>query len=139
MTTIKIVAGNNDTPEAYLFCGLLTRMYARWTVSHDIGVEAITRHCGEFTVKLSDDGKSFDTLSGHGGIHRYVDISPFDYLNRRHTSFCQVQIISGEKIETSDKNIISYIKSPYTLVKNHITGEETDDVYKYLDGGIFSQ
>ncbi len=49
----------------------------------------------------------------------------------------QMDSLAGEKKESSWGNQIrSYVLQPYTLVKDHRTGEETGNVAGVLDGGI---
>jgi peptide chain release factor 2 len=88
-----------------------------------------------------------DLWESEVGVHRLVRVSPFDKLKRRHTSFCQVAMITDKHyadlwMDEEDTLIRSYILDPYESVRDHqvIEGEEsielTDKVKEVLAGNL---
>ncbi|MDD5447780.1 MAG: peptide chain release factor 2 [Actinomycetota bacterium] len=84
--------------ESQDWAGMLLRMYIRWCERVGFAFDLNDVQPGEgegiksatFTVK----GKNaFGLLSCEKGVHRLVRISPFDFSNRRHTSFASVDVI----------------------------------------------
>lgn len=77
---------------------MLLRMYIRWAESHGFQVETLDYLSGEEagikSVTLLIKGyNAYGYLKSEKGVHRLVRISPFDSANRRHTSFCSVDIM----------------------------------------------
>lgn len=77
---------------------MLLRMYTRWAEQHGFKVETIDYQAGDEagikSVTLLIKGhNAFGYLKSEKGVHRLVRISPFDSANRRHTSFCSVDVM----------------------------------------------
>lgn len=72
------------------------------------------------------------TLNGLIGIHSLLKSSSFDPEKRRYTSFASLAIDS----EISSDPIRRYVFNPYTLVKNCITGKESDKVHAFFEGDL---
>jgi peptide chain release factor 2 len=77
---------------------MLLRMYTRWSEQHGFQVETLDYLAGEEagikSVTLLIKGhNAYGYLKSEKGVHRLVRISPFDSANRRHTSFCSVDIM----------------------------------------------
>lgn len=83
--------------EACDWAGMLYRMYARWADRRGLTAEMLDFTEGEGTgyrsVTMKVTGQwAFGYLNNEQGVHRLVRISPFDAQNRRHTSFCSVDV-----------------------------------------------
>jgi len=77
---------------------MLLRMYMRWADKHQFSVETLDYQAGDEagikSVTLLIKGhNAYGYLRSEKGVHRLVRISPFDSANRRHTSFCSVDIM----------------------------------------------
>ena len=77
---------------------MLLRMYLRWAAQHNFSVETLDYQAGDEagikSVTLLIKGyNAYGYLKSEKGVHRLVRISPFDSANRRHTSFCSVDIM----------------------------------------------
>lgn len=77
---------------------MLLRMYTRWATSHNFTVEYLDYLAGDEagikSVTLLIKGhNAYGYLKSEKGVHRLVRISPFDSANRRHTSFCSVDVM----------------------------------------------
>jgi peptide chain release factor 2 len=77
---------------------MLLRMYTRWADKHHFTVETLDYQAGDEagikSVTLLIKGhNAYGYLRSEKGVHRLVRISPFDSANRRHTSFCSVDIM----------------------------------------------
>lgn len=77
---------------------MLLRMYTRWAEQHGFSVETIDYQAGDEagikSVTLMIKGvNAYGYLKSEKGVHRLVRISPFDSANRRHTSFCSVDVM----------------------------------------------
>jgi peptide chain release factor 2 len=93
---LTISAGAGGT-EACDWAEILYRMFARWAEKRGMGVETIDYTEGEgagfrsATMKVTGT-YAYGYLQNERGVHRLVRISPFDSQNRRHTSFCSVDV-----------------------------------------------
>jgi peptide chain release factor 2 len=93
---LTISAGAGGT-EACDWAEMLYRMYARWAEQRGMAVETIDYTEGEgagfrsATMKVTGT-YAYGYLQNERGVHRLVRISPFDAQNRRHTSFCSVDV-----------------------------------------------
>ncbi len=96
-TFLSVHAGAGGM-EACDWAGMLYRMYARWGERRGLEVEMLDFTEGEaggyrsVTMKVSGL-YSYGYLQNERGVHRLVRISPFDSQNRRHTSFCSVDVV----------------------------------------------
>ncbi|WP_429964289.1 peptide chain release factor 2 [Enterococcus sp. AZ072] len=77
---------------------MLLRMYTRWAEQHGFSVETIDYQAGDEagikSVTLMIKGlNAYGYLKSEKGVHRLVRISPFDSANRRHTSFCSMDVM----------------------------------------------
>jgi peptide chain release factor 2 len=93
---LTISAGAGGT-EACDWAEMLYRMFARWAEQRGMSVETIDYTEGEgagfrgATMKVTGM-YAYGYLQNERGVHRLVRISPFDAQNRRHTSFCSVDV-----------------------------------------------
>jgi len=116
--TINAGAGGVDAQD---WANILLRMYLRWAEMMGFKARQISKTAGTEAGILSStiliQGMwASGWLSGEGGVHRLVRLSPFDSAKRRHTSFANVEITP--KIEESqDSNLdmkdveVSFYKS----------------------------
>jgi peptide chain release factor 2 len=94
---LTVHAGAGGT-EACDWAEMLYRMYARWSDLHGLTAEMIDFTEGEgagfrsVTMKVSGP-YAYGYLQNERGVHRLVRISPFDSQNRRHTSFCSIDVV----------------------------------------------
>lgn len=77
---------------------MLLRMYQRWADKQGFTVETLDYlpgdEAGIKSVTLLIKGhNAYGYLKSEKGVHRLVRISPFDSANRRHTSFCSVDVM----------------------------------------------
>ncbi|QZN89333.1 peptide chain release factor 2 [Vagococcus lutrae] len=77
---------------------MLLRMYTRWCASKGFDVTYLDYHDGEEagikSVTLQIKGhNAYGYLKSETGVHRLVRLSPFDTANRRHTSFCSINVM----------------------------------------------
>lgn len=77
---------------------MLLRMYQRWADKHHFSVEMVDYQAGDeagikSVTMLIKGENAFGYLRSERGVHRLVRISPFDSANRRHTSFCSVDVM----------------------------------------------
>jgi len=77
---------------------MLLGMYQRWADKRGFQVETLDYlpgdEAGIKSVTLLIKGRNaFGYLKSEKGVHRLVRISPFDSANRRHTSFCSVDVM----------------------------------------------
>lgn len=105
---ITIHAGAGGT-ESCDWADILMRMYLRWSSRHNYLAEIQNVQPGEeagishATIRISGD-YAYGYIKSEHGIHRLVRISPFDSNQKRHTSFCSVDVIA-EIEDNSDLNI----------------------------------
>ena len=94
---LTVHAGAGGT-EACDWAEMLYRMFARWADRRGMTVEMLDFTDGEgagfrsVTMKVTGQ-YAFGYLQNERGVHRLVRISPFDSQNRRHTSFCSVDVV----------------------------------------------
>lgn len=95
---ISIHAGAGGT-ESCDWADILLRMYLRWAEREGYKTEIQDIQAGEeagiskATFRLIGPN-AYGYAKAERGVHRLVRISPFDSNNRRHTSFCSVDIIA---------------------------------------------
>jgi len=110
---LEINAGAGGT-ESCDWASMLSRMYLRWCERMGYSVDIIDSLDGEqagiksMTLEIKGNNV-YGYLKSERGVHRLVRISPFDSQNRRHTSFCSVDIIpdvdDNTDIEVRDEDI----------------------------------
>jgi len=109
---LTISAGAGGT-EACDWAEMLYRMFARWAEQRGFAVETIDYTEGEgagfrgATMKVTGT-YAYGYLQNERGVHRLVRISPFDAQNRRHTSFCSVDVspeIEDAPIEVKESDL----------------------------------
>jgi len=93
--SINVGAGGT---EAHDWAEMLLRMYLRWAERHGYETELIEVSPGEeagikTAVVLVHGPHAYGFLRAEKGTHRLVRLSPFDFNNRRHTSFAGVNVI----------------------------------------------
>lgn len=94
---LRIKAGSGGT-EAQDWAEMLLRMYLRWCERRGFQGELIEVSPGEEagikTAILMVHGRNaYGYLRSEKGTHRLVRLSPFDFNNRRHTSFAGVDVL----------------------------------------------
>ena len=93
---INIRPGAGGT-ESQDWARMLMRMYLRWCERQNYKTETLELTPAEeagiksVTILVSGD-PAFGYLQAEAGIHRLVRISPFDFNNRRHTSFASLSV-----------------------------------------------
>lgn len=109
---IKAGSGGIDAQD---WVDILLKIYLKWASRHNFIIEILDFNKGDLsgiknvTIKVIGD-YSYGWLRTETGIHRLVRHSPFNSLNRRHTSFASVfvypDIFNNEIVEISNKDII---------------------------------
>ncbi len=109
--SIQSGAGGTESND---WADMLFRMYTRWAERRGFTLEVQDVQPGEqagiskATVLIKGEN-AYGYAKAERGVHRLVRISPFDSNQRRHTSFCAVDVvaeISDEvKIEIPDDDI----------------------------------
>lgn len=87
-------AGGIDAQD---WAGMLMRMYLRWCDQHSYTTEIVDLTAGdEAGIKgatiLVKGTYVYGYLKAESGVHRLVRLSPYDFNNRRHTSFAAVHV-----------------------------------------------
>ncbi len=101
-------AGGTESQD---WAAMLMRMHLRWCEAHNYKTETIELLPGEevgvksATILVTGE-YAYGYLRAEAGIHRLVRLSPFDFNNRRHTSFAAVAV-SPEIGNTIDVEIDS--------------------------------
>ncbi|MFA5693347.1 MAG: peptide chain release factor 2 [Acholeplasmataceae bacterium] len=100
--------------ESMDWCGMLLRMYERYTARKNFKLEVLNYIPGEeagvksVTLKISGP-YAYGYFKSERGVHRLVRISPFDSNKRRHTSFvsCDIapELSDNINIEIRDEDI----------------------------------
>ena len=99
-------AGGTESQD---WAAMLMRMHLRWCEARNYKIETIELLPGEEagikSVTILVTGEyAYGYLRAEAGIHRLVRLSPFDFNNRRHTSFAAVAV-SPEISDTIDIEI----------------------------------
>ena len=87
-------AGGIDAQD---WAGMLMRMYLRWCDQRNYITEIVDLTAGdEAGIKgatiFVNGTSAYGYLQAESGVHRLVRLSPFDYNNKRHTSFAAVHV-----------------------------------------------
>lgn len=95
---ISIHAGAGGT-ESCDWADMLFRMYVRWAERQGYTAEVQDIQMGEEAgisraIIRVIGRNAYGYAKAERGVHRLVRISPFDSNNRRHTSFCAVDVIA---------------------------------------------
>jgi len=109
--SINAGAGGTDAQD---WADMLFRMYLRWSEQRGFKVEVFDRTSGEeagiksATLAISGDNV-YGLLRAEVGVHRLVRLSPFDFNQRRHTSFAAVfvypEVQDEMEIEVEEKDL----------------------------------
>ena len=109
--TIHPGAGGTESQD---WAQMLMRMYLRWAERRGFKTDVLDLQAGEeagiksVTIEVSGD-YAFGYLSAEVGVHRLVRLSPFDFNNRRHTSFASVfvypEIDNTVEIDVDEKDL----------------------------------
>ena len=95
---LSIQSGAGGT-ESNDWADMLFRMYLRWAERRGFTVEVQDVQVGEqagiskATIMVKGDN-AYGYVKAERGVHRLVRISPFDANQRRHTSFCAVDVVA---------------------------------------------
>lgn len=108
IVTIHAGAGGTESCD---WCEMLFRLYARWVERSQFKLEVLDLQEGEeaglsrATFRVEGE-MAYGFIKAERGVHRLVRISPFDSNNRRHTSFCSVDVIGeiNDDIEVDIKD-----------------------------------
>jgi peptide chain release factor 2 len=95
---LSIQSGAGGT-EANDWADMLFRMYNRWAERRGFTVEVQDVQTGDqagiskATMLIKGDN-AYGYCKAERGVHRLVRISPFDANQRRHTSFCAIDVVA---------------------------------------------
>jgi peptide chain release factor 2 len=95
---LSIQAGAGGT-ESNDWADILFRMYTRWAERRGFGIEVQDVQAGDqagiskATIMIKGEN-AYGYCRAERGVHRLVRISPFDANQRRHTSFCAVDVVA---------------------------------------------
>jgi len=95
---LSIQSGAGGT-ESNDWADILFRMYTRWADRRGFTVEVQDVQAGDQAgiskaTMLVKGENAYGYVKAERGVHRLVRISPFDSNQRRHTSFCAVDVIA---------------------------------------------
>lgn len=94
----SIQAGAGGT-ESNDWADMLFRMYSRWAERRGFSIEVVDVQSGEQVgiskaTLLIKGENAYGYANAERGVHRLVRISPFDSNQRRHTSFCAIDVVA---------------------------------------------
>jgi len=95
---LSIQAGAGGT-ESNDWADILFRMYTRWAERRGFTIEVQDVQAGDqagiskATIMIKGEN-AYGYCRAERGVHRLVRISPFDANQRRHTSFCAVDVVA---------------------------------------------
>lgn len=132
--------------EACAWAEMLLRMYTKFANRRGFEIELIDMHhhdpegLKDCMVKIIGPG-AVGALRQENGVHRLSRVSPFDGADRRHTSFCMVEVFpdkGGESIEIKidPKEIDVYYTCGTGPGGQAINKTEVVAVVKHLPTGI---
>jgi peptide chain release factor 2 len=95
---LSIQSGAGGT-ESNDWADILFRMYTRWADRRGFTVEVQDVQAGDQAgiaraTLLIKGENAYGYVKAERGVHRLVRISPFDANQRRHTSFCAVDVVA---------------------------------------------
>ena len=109
--TIHPGAGGTESQD---WAQMLMRMYLRWTERRGFKTDILDLQAGEeagiksVTIEITGN-YAYGYLSAEVGVHRLVRLSPFDFNNRRHTSFASVfvypEIDNTVEVDIDEKDL----------------------------------
>ncbi len=118
VATILAGAGGDDAED---FARILFEMYEKYASKTGLGFKILHKnendHGGFRNITFEIAGKGvYGILKNEIGVHRLVRISPFNANQKRHTSFCLVEILPQfpglKKIEIPEKDLeITFARS----------------------------
>ena len=93
--TILAGAGGDDAED---FAGMLFLMYQKYSDKAGFGLKILHQnqndHGGFRNITFEISGKNvYGILKNESGVHRLVRLSPFNANQKRHTSFCLVEVL----------------------------------------------
>lgn len=94
--SIQSGAGGTESND---WADMLFRMYKRWAERQGFSIEVLDVQTGEQVgiskaTLLIKGENAYGYANAERGVHRLVRISPFDSNQRRHTSFCAVDVVA---------------------------------------------
>jgi peptide chain release factor 2 len=94
--SIQSGAGGTESND---WADMLFRMYSRWAERRGYSIEVVDVQSGEQVgiskaTLLIKGENAYGYANAERGVHRLVRISPFDSNQRRHTSFCAVDVVA---------------------------------------------
>ena len=95
---LSIQSGAGGT-ESNDWADMLFRMYTRWAERREFTVEVQDVQAGDqagiskATILIKGEN-AYGYVKAERGVHRLVRISPFDANQRRHTSFCAIDVVA---------------------------------------------
>lgn len=95
IVTLHSGAGGTEADD---WCGMLARMYSRWSDRRGFSWEVLDFEMGDsagyksVTARIKGE-YAYGFMGSEIGVHRLVRISPFDSSSRRHTSFASVSVL----------------------------------------------
>jgi len=94
--SIQSGAGGTESND---WADMLFRMYTRWAERQGFSIEVLDVQSGEQAgiskaTLLIKGENAYGYANAERGVHRLVRISPFDSNQRRHTSFCAVDVVA---------------------------------------------
>ena len=95
---LSIQSGAGGT-ESNDWADMLFRMYTRWAERRGFTVEVQDVQAGDQAgiskaTLLIKGENAYGYVKAERGVHRLVRISPFDSNQRRHTSFCAIDVVA---------------------------------------------
>jgi len=109
--TVNAGAGGTDAQD---WAEMLLRMYLRWAERRGFKTELLDRTPGEeagiksATVAVTGENV-YGLMKAEMGVHRLVRLSPFDFNERRHTSFAAVfvypEVQDEQEIVVEEKDL----------------------------------
>ena len=109
--SINAGAGGTDAQD---WAEMLLRMYLRWSERNGFKVEVLDKTSGEeagikSAIVAIEGEYAYGLLRAEVGVHRLVRLSPFDFNQRRHTSFAAVfvypEVQDDLEVEIEEKDL----------------------------------
>lgn len=126
---VRIHAGGGG-PDAEAWADRLCAMERAWAERMGCVVKLTERLAFTATGPLA-----YSLMRHEEGCHRLVRNSPFDPQHRRTTAFAVVEVQDDLTRPRSGQRR-SYVLDPYTLVQDHHSDCEVEDVHAVLAGDL---